>query len=52
MEKFLWLLDIEKAFKGFNYIYYVKEINSEVQDDDFKTMMNQIATLSKLIQKY
>ena len=34
MEKFLWLLNIEKEFKGFTYVYYVKEINSEAQDDD------------------
>ena len=51
MEKFLWLLNIEKEFKGFTYVFYVKEINS-AQDDDLKTMMIQIATESnKLIKK-
>ena len=51
MEQFLWLLDIEEEFKGFTYVFYVKEINS-AQDNDLKTMMIQIATESnKLIKK-
>ena len=51
MEKFLWLIDIEQEFKGFTYVYYAKELDSEAKDDDVMNLKIQIATESKLIKK-
>ena len=35
MDDFVWLIDIEKVFKGYSYVFYVTEVKSD-QGGDLK----------------
>ena len=40
MHDFIWLIDIEKVFRGYNFVFYVKLVQSE--KEDLKGMISEL----------
>ena len=42
MNDFVWLINIEKEFKGYKYVFIIKEALSQGEDDQLKGMISEL----------